>query len=562
MIYLKELISKNKILVSVYLALGIVLAFLNNFSAGYFQKLIDSFSNGTLTVGIIALYGAVLVLLCILNYVDEYPGRKLEHGIFLDLKLKALRKISKIDYLTYQSIGTGILAQRIENGASAGQKILFGFYFRLFRELIPSVFFSMTFIYKINRPIMFIILAGYIVVFIVTNLLLKVLYQIKEHILSNEEKLNRYLVRGFMEMVVFRLNKRFGCEIEKAAESKKEIVNSKVKMTLIHEAFFAIFAVLVTLIKIGIICYVWLTKSMTIGAAVALITLVGNAYMPIAIFNVLLVQYKLDRSAYSRFVDFLGAKDDMQLEQGESVRGLRGDIIFDELSFNYGNRKIFDKLELKIAQGESVALVGESGSGKTTLIKLLTGLLKPNGGTVRIDGYNLPDINLNSYYGHISYISQDTPVFDGTLKENIVFDEEAAEAEIVEVLKKVGLSELYGKLDKGLNTELGERGVTLSGGERQRLALARLWFEKTDLVILDEATSAMDNLTEECVMNQVMQYLKGKTVIAVAHRLNSIRNFGRIIAFRDGNIAGQGSFEELIADNAYFQELYKANVKE
>lgn len=114
-------------------------------------------------------------------------------------------------------------------------------------------------------------------------------------------------------------------------------------------------------------------------------------------------------------------------------------------------------------------------------------------------------------------------------------------------------------MDKDLDTEMGERGITLSGGEKQRLALARLWFEDTDIIILDEATSAMDNLTEEYVMNQVMEYLKGKTVIAIAHRLSSIRNFDRIIAFGDRNILGQGSFDELMSGNAYFRELYETS---
>jgi ATP-binding cassette subfamily B protein len=122
--YLKEVIQKNKILVYIYLALGIVLAFLNNFSAKYFQQLIDNFSDGTLTIEIIVLYGMVLLILCISNYLEEYPGCKLKQEIYLDLKLKALQKISKIDYQKYQTMGTGKLVLRIENGASAGKNIL------------------------------------------------------------------------------------------------------------------------------------------------------------------------------------------------------------------------------------------------------------------------------------------------------------------------------------------------------------------------------------------------------------------------------------------------------
>ena len=125
-------------------------------------------------------------------------------------------------------------------------------------------------------------------------------------------------------------------------------------------------------------------------------------------------------------------------------------------------------------------------------------------------------------------------------------------------IKKIHLVE---NLAEGLNTEIGEKGTCLSGGEKQRLALARLWFEDSELVILDEATSAMDNLTEENVMKSVMQKMKDKTVIAIAHRLNSIAGFDRIILFKEGRIVGQGTFEELLHTDSYFMDLYNANVK-
>jgi ATP-binding cassette subfamily B protein len=558
--YLKEVIQKNKILVCSYVILGVFLAFLNNFSVTYFQQLIDRFNNETLIISTIVIYGTVLIVMCILNYLDVYPEVKLKHGIFLDLKLKALHKISKIDYRQYQTMGTGKLVQRIENGATAGKNILVDFYFQLLRELIPSILFSMVFIYQISKSIMYVILGGYVIVFLVTNLLLKSLYKIKERILTNEERLNHYLIRGFMEMVVFRINKRFRYEIDKAADSKKDIVDSKVKMTLIHESFFTVFALLVTFIKIGIILYGWATKSITIGAIIALVTLVDNAYTPIAIFNVLFVQYKLDKSAFYRFTDFLNTDNDKQLEKGMDVQKLYGNINFNAVSFSYDERVILHKFDLKIEKSEKIALVGESGSGKSTLVKLLIGLLKPNEGEIAIDNYKLSQMKLNSYYDNISYISQESPVFDGTLKENLVFDKVFDNESIIEVLKKVNLYELYLKLEHGLNTELGEKGVMLSGGERQRLALARLWFQDTSIIILDEATSAMDNLTEESAMNQVLDFLSEKTVIVIAHRLNSIREFKRIIAFKDGDIVGEGSFEELMDDNFYFRELYNANV--
>jgi ATP-binding cassette subfamily B protein len=122
--------------------------------------------------------------------------------------------------------------------------------------------------------------------------------------------------------------------------------------------------------------------------------------------------------------------------------------------------------------------------------------------------------------------------------------------------------DLYNKLDNGLDTELGERGTALSGGERQRLALARLWFSKANIIILDEATSAMDNITEEIVMNRVMDLLRAKTVIVIAHRLNTIRKFEHIVVLREGRIVGQDSFNKLLENNAYFKDLYYASIRD
>ena len=221
-----EILNNKKLGITIYILLGIVLALLNSFSASYFQKVLDDFGANTLSITTLCIYGFVLVIVCGLNYIDEYPSCKLSENIYLDLKLKALRKMSTIDYKYYQSLGTGNLVQKIENGANAGKSILFDFYFKLFRELIPSIIFSLIFIASIDKNIMIYIGIGYAFVFIVTNILLKYLYNIKAHILNNEENFNKYLIRGFMELVVFRTNKRFKDEISKAANASKEIEKS------------------------------------------------------------------------------------------------------------------------------------------------------------------------------------------------------------------------------------------------------------------------------------------------------------------------------------------------
>ena len=527
--HFKEILHKNKALIIFYLFSGITAAFLSNFNANYFQILADNFTDGSLTLGMIAVYGLALILLCVINYADNYPHEKLTHGVYLDFKLSAMRKISRIDYLAYTHTGTGELVQRIENGAAAGRNILVDFIFRLIRELIPSMAFSMFFIWRINSKVMLVMLLGYIVVFITANILLKALYKIKEHILTNEELLNHFLIRGFTEMVTFRINRRFAKETKRASKAKEEIVSSKTKMKLIHEAFFAIFALIVIFIKIAIIIYAWQSRSMTIGEVIAVITLTDNAYVPIAIFNVLYVQFKLDTAAFARFTHFMSQKDDEQLDKGEKFKSFTEAIKFQNVSFAYESSQILKDFNLSISKGSKTALIGESGSGKSTVIRLLTGLTKPSSGDIWIDAQKLSLLNLNSYYENIAYISQETPIFEGTLRENIIFDENIPDEQILEVLQKVCLGQFLQAAQNGLDTHIGERGVNLSGGERQRLALARLWFSNADIIILDEVTSAMDSLTEETVMGALMEKLKEKTVIMISHRLNIVKDFDQII---------------------------------
>lgn len=560
--YIKQIVNRNKKLVFVYLMIGLFNAFMVNFKADYFQKVIDALAEHTLAPYRVMIYGSVLFIGYLMNYVDEYPAKKLEHGIFLDFKLMGLEKIGRISYQEYQKLGTGKLVQRIENGAEAGKGVVFDFWFELIRNLVPTVFFSILFIWKIDKRITIVLLLGYIIIFFVTNFLLKFLYQMKERILDNEEELNRFLVRGFMEMVVFRMEHQFPNELRKAQGARKEIVDTKVKMNMIHEAFFTIFALLVACLDIVVLVYAWQTKKLSVGSVVALITLIDNAYTPIAIFNVIYVQYKLNRAAFFRYEEFLDMQDDKQLSDGIVPHTFSGKISVRKLSFRYGERQILNNISFEIGSGDKIAFVGETGSGKSTMIKLLTGLLKYNEGEILLDGESLSGISLEALYRRMTYLPQEAPVFDGTVKDNIVFDRNIPDTEVRKVLERVELLSLVDELPNGIDTQIGEKASSLSGGERQRLALSRIWFKDSDIVILDEATSALDNLTEGVVMEQILDYLSDITVLAIVHRFTNIQNFDCILVFRDGKIVGQGTFDELMKNNEYFAKLYHCSMEE
>lgn len=551
----KEVLKKNKKIIVFYILLGIVISFLSVFCVDYFQEILDAFSNNTLTLSMVVFYGVLLLVTTILSYLDTYPEQKVKHGLYLDFKVQALKKMETIDYQEYQKLGVGSISQRVEDGSSASRDLYMEFWFKLIRNLIPSAILSLIFIATIEIKVLLFVLIGYVVVILVTSILIKKLYNLKEKILVNNELLNKHLIRGFMELVVFRTNKKYKTEIELTKDGAKNIVDGKTKIRMIHEMFFTIFAILVDIIKISIIIYALYTKNISLGGLVAIVTLLSKAYEPIAIFNVEFIDYKLNRVAVKRYIDLLSLLDTENLNNGETIKELKGNVEFKNVTFAYQNKKVFDNLSLKIKEGSKVAIVGETGSGKSTLIKQVAGLIKASEGEVLIDGKNINDINLNSYYDYLSYLSQETPIFDGTLKENIVFDKKVSKEEIERVINLVCLKDFYNKLDNGLDTQLGEKGVLISGGERQRIALARLFFDNSKIVILDEATSAMDNVIEKKVMDAIYKNINDKTFIIIAHRLNTIKNVDEIFLIKNGEIVGNDTYNNLLKNNNYFKQL-------
>ena len=554
----KEVIKNNLKMIVFYVMIGVVINFLDLYLVTYYQKILDAFQFGTLTILPLVIYGVLLIVSTILGYVENYPEQQVKNKLYLDFKLQSLKKMKTIDYLSYQKIGTGRLTQKVEDGAEASRDVMVDFWLKIMRWLLPTALFSLIFIYQVKREFVLFILAGYVVVIIVSNVILKKLYSLKEKILFNQEFLNKHLVRGFMELVVFRTNKKFDTEIQVSKNGIKNIVDGKTKIKLVHELFFSLFALIVNVLQVLVLAYAVLKSDLSVGAVVTVIALLGKAYEPIAIFNVEYVDYKLNKVTVKKYLELLDLKDDENLSAGEVIKKVNGSIEFKDVSFGYSDKKIIDGLSFELGEGSSVAFVGESGSGKSTIIKLIIGLLKNQEGTILIDGKDLSKINLNSFYDYVSYVSQEVPVFDGTLRENLVFDKKVADHEIVEVLELVCLDKFYERLEDGLDTELGEKGIRMSGGERQRLALARLFFDDSKIIILDEATSAMDNVTEKKVMKNVLEKLTNKTILIVAHRLETIKDVDEIFVLEDGGIKEKGKYQSLMKKDGYFKKLYDA----
>ena len=208
----KEVIKNNWKMIVFYVLIGIVINFLDLYAVTYYQKILDAFQFGELTLLPLVIYGLLLVISTILGYVENYPEQQTINGLYLDFKLQALRKMKTIDYLEYQKFGTGRLIQKIEDGAIASRDVMIDFWLKILRWLLPTILFSLVFIFNVKKELVLLVLVGYVIVILVSNVILKKLYVLKEKILFNQEFLNKHLVRGLMELVVFRTNKKYDTE--------------------------------------------------------------------------------------------------------------------------------------------------------------------------------------------------------------------------------------------------------------------------------------------------------------------------------------------------------------
>jgi len=233
------------------------------------------------------------------------------------------------------------------------------------------------------------------------------------------------------------------------------------------------------------------------------------------------------------------------------------EIEFANLGFNYSrNKEVLRDISFKIKKGQSIALVGRSGSGKTTIINLLLRLFIPVKGGILIDGISLTDLKIDTWLNKIGYVSQESFIFNGTIRDNIIFGRPADEARLAEASKISNAYDFILESSKGFDTSVGDKGMKLSGGQRQRIAIARAMYNDPDILILDEATSSLDNLSELMIQSALEKISLQHTVILVAHRLSTVINSDKIIVLDKGRIVEQGTHNELMNNGKEYWHLY------
>lgn len=304
---------------------------------------------------------------------------------------------------------------------------------------------------------------------------------------------------------------------------------------------------------------------LTTGAFVAFIAAVFSLYNPVRKFAQFNNNFQQALGASSEIFRFMDLEDDVREKpRAKSLPKFSGSVRFEQVSFAYaaesegsGSREVLRNIDLEVKRGEVLAIVGSSGAGKSTLVHLIPRFFDASGGRVLIDGYDIRDLTLASLRAQIGIVTQDTVLFNDTVRNNIAYGQPFIPQKEVEAAARAALAhDFIRAMPAGYETLIGERGVRLSGGERQRLAIARALLKNAPILILDEATSALDSESESLVQAALHNLMEGRTVFVIAHRLSTVRRANRIVVIENGTIADIGPHDELMSRLGMYRRLY------
>ena len=298
---------------------------------------------------------------------------------------------------------------------------------------------------------------------------------------------------------------------------------------------------------------------MTIGDFFAFVMYLGFLIAPIIQMSNIGSQMTEAFAGLDRTEEIMNVnKEGEESFRTQVLENLKGDIEFQNVTFAYEEGKpVLKDISFSASSGSVTALVGTSGSGKTTIAGLAASFLKPDSGTITVDGLDLATIKLDSYRSRLGVVLQDDFLYEGTIRENILFSRPtASEEDLQSAVKAAHVHEFTDRFEKGLNTLIGERGVKLSGGQRQRVAIARAILADPKILILDEATSNLDTESELYIQESLASLMHGRTTFVIAHRLSTIRQASQILVIENGQIAEQGTHEQLIKTEGRYYQLY------
>jgi ATP-binding cassette subfamily B protein len=304
--------------------------------------------------------------------------------------------------------------------------------------------------------------------------------------------------------------------------------------------------------------------AVTIGTIIASVTLLGRLYGPVSSLFNLQVDITRSMALFQRIFDYFDRKREVENKPGAlRPERIRGDIEFRDVGFSYvAGHPILRGIRFHLAPGEMVALVGPSGAGKSTVTNLIPRLYDVTDGAVLVDGTDVRDLDLDILRASIGVVTQDTYLFNGTVKENLLYAKASATQEELEsACRAAHIHDFIATLPDGYDSLVGNRGIKLSGGEKQRVSIARVILKDPSIMLLDEATSSLDSISESAIQAAIEPLLKGRTSLVIAHRLSTVMAADRILVLSGGEIVETGRHEDLVERSTVYKELYETQFK-
>lgn len=523
-----------------------------------------------LTLGLVLRLGGLYAILRLIdtvaNYYMAYIGHVMGGKIETNMRSDAFAHLQKLSHSYYNETKVGQIMSRITNDL---------FEITEFAHHCPEEFYiafikgitSFIILCRINvllTVIIFLVIPIMLLCSTSLNHKMKLAFQKQR---SHIGELNSHIEDSLLGVRVVKAFANEEIEIEKFRKDNDKFLDIKretYRYMASYQGVNRLFDGLMYLVLViggGIFMIRGLISAADIVAYTLYITTLLGTIRRIVEFA---EQFQRGMTGIQRFIEIMDADVDIfDNEDAKLLEKVNGAVTFDGVCFEYPDDHVpvLTDINLKISQGEKIALVGPSGGGKTTLCNLIPRFYDPTKGDIYIDGINIKDITLKSLRANIGIVQQDVYLFAGTIMDNILYGKPGASLdEVRSAAKLAGAHEFIERLPDGYNTYVGERGVKLSGGQKQRISIARVFLKNPAILVLDEATSALDNESEFLISQSLEELAKGRTTITIAHRLTTIQDADRILVLADDGIVEEGNHKELLEkEGAYFQLYQVAN---
>ncbi len=508
---------------------------------------------------------AVYSVKALLNYVLQYWGHLVGVRIQADMRSRLFDKLQRLPFSYFDNNKTGVIMSRMTNDLFEIAELAHHGPEDVFLSLVTIVG-AFVMLATINIPLALIVFAFIPIIVVFTMLMRNRMNKVFEQMRKVQGEINADVESAVSGIRVTRAYASAKHDKEKFEKGNAEFVKARSRQYKVMGEFFSVMTFLLDILYFAVLLagglFFYYGKIDT-GEFAAFVLYISALITPIRTLTTIYEQIQDGATGFRRFCDIMDEPEEEEKENALQAERLRGDIVFDNVSFAYKNdensKKVISGFSMSIAAGKTVALVGPSGGGKTTLCHLLPRFYDVDGGSITVDGCDVRDFTLASLRKNIGIVQQDVFLFNGTIGENIAYGNFDADFDsIVEAAKRANIHEHIMSLPDGYDTSVGERGVKLSGGQKQRISIARAFLKNPPILILDEATSALDNATEMLIQKSLASLSEGRTTLVVAHRLTTVKNADEIIVVTENGIAERGTHEQLLSLGGIYAGLYAA----